>query len=341
MPAITTHRPTGITSLTCRACGTHVATTDSAHDRGATDLSGRPVSETFAYNATTGVFYGNCRPCGRARAAARRAAGTPRRASATMRRPLGNARKFGVELETVNSMGVTHEMVARALRDAGLNARTSNYSGSDTGAWLVKSDGSLTGGTGIEITSPALSGEAGLNALRTACRILNELGLTVNRSCGTHVHHDAADLTVDEIKRFVSGWSRNQQIVDGLVAPSRRNGAAYYARPLSSLEVATVQRATTLAQIRSTSIDRYRTLNLRAYGKFGTLEIRQHQGTISFAKIAAWVALGQAFIDSAIVGEIPATHSARTLFDAMGERLGETARTFLTGRAVEFGAVAV
>jgi len=103
-----------------------------------------------------------------------------------------------------------------------------------------------------------------------------------------------------------------------------------------------VDAATSLSDIRSLYIERWRTLNLTSYGRYGTIEIRQHQGTLDAEKILSWMRFGQAIIDTAKTEPTagPAS-SVRSLLDYLGDRLDATARTFLLGRAVEFNAVTV
>jgi hypothetical protein len=322
------------TIIACTRC----TTTVEVEGRYLTDLTcavdGRLVTETFAWHRGHHRPYTMCRECTRAnrRAQPRRATST---ATMSARAELGISRKFGVEFEMYGSASVNEGTIHSALLDAGLSV------GRGTSAWTVKGDGSL-GRYGVEVTSPALSGEAGLDELRVACRVFNQLGLRVDRSCGTHVHHDAADLTVDDVKRVARGWSNNHTVIDRFVSSSRRAAAnPYYCRPLSSGDLRRIDRCTNLMELRSLGgrdETRYRTFNVNAYGLFGTLEIRQHQGTTSYEKVATWIALGQAIIDTAKVdGEIADEQTVTGFLTRLGDRLDETAATFLTGRAVQFG----
>jgi hypothetical protein len=207
--------------------------------------------------------------------------------------------------------------------------------------WRVKSDASLSG-NGWEIVSPPLSGDDGMEQLRKACRALNAIGASVNASCGLHVHHEIGDLTVDGVKRLARGWAENQGILDGLVSRSRRSINRHtYCGSLQPDEVLLIERARTLQDIRHLRISRYRSLNMAAYGRHGTVEVRQHQGTSNFAKIRSWVHLGQALVDAARVETTPRASTVRGLLDGLGRLLDETAKTFLLGRAVEFDAAPV
>lgn len=341
MPATRYDYRTSQYQHTCRECGTTVSTSRPwSADAATTD--GSLVSDTFRFLNSAGRFQYLCRSCereyNRRRRAARPRTSGPRVPSMT-REALGITRRFGVELECILPSHVTRAQVITALQAAGLPAADR---ASGTSYWSVKGDGSLTGGNGLEIVSPPLAGEAGEDAVRIACRVLRGLGATVNRSCGTHVHHDINDLNVDEIKAAAASWFNNQDLIDGLVSPSRRADANGYCRRLTSDDLRSIQAARDLDAIRYLYLDRYRTLNLTSYGRHGTIEIRQHQGTLDAEKIISWLRLGQAIIDSAKTSGVAARQSSvRDLLAAMGSALNETARTFLLGRAVEFNAVAV
>lgn len=324
-----TNHTDGTTTTTCSRCSTSIRTTTGFDGYDA--ISGRRANEIFPFHRATGRYYTMCRSCRRSNSPARATASAVRSRIAR-----GLSRAFGVEFEMYAPSGIGPATIEANLQAAGLRT------GRGTTAWTVKGDGSL-GPRGVEVTSPALSGDEGLEQIRTATRVFTQLGMTVDRTCGTHVHHDASDLTVDDIKRVARGWSRNQRIIDWFVAPSRRQQTDGFCRPLDSSDLARLDRCSTLEQIRNARFDRYRTLNLAAYAKFGTLEVRQHQGTISYEKVATWIAMGQAVIDSAIVtgDAAPQQSTVAGFIAALGSRLDETAATFLTGRAVQFGSTAV
>ena len=43
-------------------------------------------------------------------------------------------------------------------------------------------------------------------------------------------------------------------------------------------------------------ISRYRKMNLQSFSKYGTVEIRQHQGTLNWLKIVNWMIFTQALV---------------------------------------------
>lgn len=266
-----------------------------------------------------------CTTCERNRAASRRRdnASRPPAITGSTGSPLGITRKFGVEIEC-NIPGGYHGATADRLRAL-----------LPTG-WRVKSDGSLNS-SGVELVGPPLRGEDGFTQLRTVCEALATVGATVDRRCGLHVHHEVQDIGRDGLVHFVRSWSANQSLLDWLVSPSRRSAAQpYYCRSWSDTELRG------LSATRLTPANRYKTVNTQSFSKYGTVEIRQHQGTLSYRKIEAWIKLAQGILDT-VAGRGRAfgtSGSLALLFSALGNRLDEDTAAYLLGRAMQFGAPA-
>ena len=213
-----------------------------------------------------------------------------------------SGRKFGVELEFIGSASA----VCRAMRAAGLECNQENYGHSVPRAWKIVPDSSVR--NGAELVSPPLSGDAGRDEVRRACAALVAAGATVNGSTGLHVHHDATDLTVRAWGRLFRLWAACQDGTDAILAPSRRRtgGGGHWAQPLTDRHV---MGAEALARNHPADRplptgavydfisrgDRYYSLNADPYGRQGTIECRQHQGTTNGAKVLAWIEYAQAF----------------------------------------------
>lgn len=279
--------------------------------------------------ATTDNFYCNpagrwnvwCRDCMRADQRARRANG-PRRIT----------RKFGVEIEFIGNRNT----LKTELRNRGLAVYSAGYTHRVMSSWKIVTDASVH--NGYELVSPPIKGRRGLADLKLACDALAAAGCTINRSCGLHVHHDVSDLNTAAFGRLFRAWSNNQANTNGLVAASRRN--SQWAQPLRADEVAHAEALPSAAVARShfAYADRYRTLNVAAFPRYGTVEVRQHQGTTNYDKIAAWIAFGQAFITWA-KSDAPVDSELTT--DALVDRLTNhgltTAHaTYLKARAAHF-----
>jgi hypothetical protein len=295
---------------------------------------GTPLADFIRYLPARDRYHAWCRSCERAaRNASPRTPRTRRPGSTTT--PAGRLtdRRFGVELELGFPRGTTRESIERALTAAGLSG------------WRVKSDCTIRvsgAPAGWEVVSPPLAGEAGFDALQVACRVLRGMGAQVNRTTGTHVHHEARDMTVEQIKAAARSWFNNQNLIDGLVAASRRGpNSSTYCRPLSNGDITRIEEARDLQSIPHAAGGRYKTLNLAAFGRYGTIEIRQHQGTCDFEKIASWIRFGQAVIDTAKAAPVNTHQTMRGLLETLGDNLDATARTFLLGRTVEFAHAAL
>jgi Putative amidoligase enzyme len=221
---------------------------------------------------------------------------------------LGATRRFGVEIEV---KGIDHWEAHRALQAAGFPSTATGYGHGVLPEWRCTTDGSLTTGRACEVVSPILDDPSVVGQVMA---VLRQAGARVDVQCGLHVHHEATDLSADALATLVEMYAGHQATLDSMVAPSRRAGAARWCAPFRRGEAARFARA--FRQVQGDTPDRkrasaatlglggrpesrYRTLNVHAFGLFGTLEFRQHQGTLSGAKAEAWIRLGQAMLDAA------------------------------------------
>lgn len=246
-------------------------------------------------------------------------------------------RRFGVEIEC----NAPIQVLRQNMLQKGLTVEHEGYNHSTVPYWKIVSDGSVrntvrrAGFEAMELVSPILQGDAGLASLREATESLREVGARVNTTCGLHVHHDAADFDVDKAKTLARNYMRAQAAIDRLVSPSRR--ANQYCQPLNEQDLNYLDAPGRTLRDSVLSINRYRTLNLAALARHGTVEFRQHQGTIEYNKIASWVAFGQHIVDASVKGElIPSTRDLPVLYEAIS--LPETLREFFDRRAAEFAA---
>lgn len=245
---------------------------------------------------------------------------SPRRAQAAVEIAVNN-RRFGVEIECVLPGGYSRDMLQQKFRVNGLID------------WRVTYDGSLSG-NGAEVVSPPIQGEDGMDQLRKACRILNEIGATVDRRCGLHVHIDLAGVGAQVVRQFVRNYATSKTLIDGLVSTSRRTGNCYYAEAWTPGELSRLDSAGTLREMSRVQGTRYRCVNLAAYAAHGTIEIRQHQGTTNFKKIEAWVQFLMTMLAASREQIVGAT-SVQALTNSI--RLDEDNAAYLIGRAVQFG----
>lgn len=244
-----------------------------------------------------------------------------RRAARNTTARLGLNRRFGVEIEM---FGVDRHTIRRFLET------TPGLSG-----WRVKGDCSIRGANGNEVVSPPLQGQAGMDQLRQVLAFLRERGGQVNRSCGGHIHLEARDMQAEGIVRFVESYHAHQDLIDFLVAPSRRGDQTYCGRYYEG-EIDSMKR--NHASRGYLYGERYKNVNVTSFGRHGTVEIRQHQGTLNFNKFESWILMCMAIADNVMETTQPLTarRSLRDFFRALD--LDEDAASFLLGRALQNGA---
>lgn len=196
-------------------------------------------------------------------------------------------RKFGVELEYLGGNAV----VVEALRAAGLDCAFEGYNHQTRSHWKVVTDASVPGG--YELVTPPLSN---LTTLRAGVDALQSTNATVDRNCGLHVHIEAAGLTELQLCNVVKFYSANEAHIDAFMPPSRHES-----RWCKSLRRASnLDACTTMHELRrALHGDRYWKVNVECYWRQGTVEFRQHSGSVDSAKVANWVELLQALVDYA------------------------------------------
>lgn len=198
-------------------------------------------------------------------------------------------KQFGVELECYN---VTTYVLRQKLTAAGINCDSGTRRANNSGYWKITTDGSITGTSTFELVSPILQGEAGLTELMKVCKVLNDCRTKVNRSCGTHVHINARNFTLEQWKRLYINYSRLESVIDGWMATSRRRNANRYCKGFTGITnfETKINQATNLNEIAVImNNDRYWKVNPKSYSVHNTCEFRQHGGTTNYVKLAAWI----------------------------------------------------
>lgn len=193
---------------------------------------------------------------------------------------------FGVEIECFLPKNKTRQALADHLTAAGTATATQFYGHHRCESWKIVTDGSLGDyDRGCELVSPVLSGVEGFAAVRVACDALVSFGCTVKRTCGLHVHVGVPTTEVGFFKKLIGLYAQYEPVIDTLVSPSRRDNS--YCRSVGSNP--RVNGARTLETLRAAyGHNRYRKLNLEAYWRHGTVEFRQHQGTVEGEKVVYW-----------------------------------------------------
>ncbi len=196
-------------------------------------------------------------------------------------------RSFGIELEIVHR---NKTKLCEAIRRRGIACSVEGYNHITRRHWKIVSDASVHGG--YELVSPVLKGIEGLDEVKLVCEALEEVGATVNKTCGFHAHFGT-----DDFKEAINVW-RNLYInyatlesdIDAFMPQSRRNNIYCKTLKVNNWKEK-MQSAQTLVDLERiiTGRTRYFKLNSQSYWRHGTVEFRQHSGTIEFEKIKNWL----------------------------------------------------
>lgn len=210
--------------------------------------------------------------------------------------------KFGVEIEvTVRS----ESELVRKLEERGINVvDVDNTHEVVENGWKIVYDGSVEGYggyRGIEIVSPPSNN---LDELKMVCEVLHEVEARVNSSCGLHVHHDINDLKRKQIMRVYNFYNKYEKAINLMFTKKRIENR--FCRPVSRI-INKVNNCDTKHELlrdiagkgRGSYYNscRYYTVNLRSYLYYGTIEFRQHNGTIDFNEMASWIAFTHKIVE--------------------------------------------
>lgn len=207
--------------------------------------------------------------------------------------------------------------VARDITDAGVLCSFEGYTHRRSSGWKIVTDASVhapSGFVGMELVSPPMT-ELDFPKIETVARTAIRLGAKTNKTCGFHVHIGAARLSVAAMRRLALLYIENEEVIDGLLPPSRRGNNNTFCQSVKSrvslprLHSATtptdIARALVNASAFTTSPSRYTKLNFMSFLKHTTIEFRQHSGTIDPEKIIRWVTFCQKMVDIAELEDLP------------------------------------
>jgi hypothetical protein len=101
-----------------------------------------------------------------------------------------------------------------------------------------------------------------------------------------HIHLDARDLTEADVKNKGRSFGKTLDVLWSLIPESRRENT-YCKKAVSPLS-------------KGERGDRYYAINLTAFQKYQTIEIRCHSSTTDFKKIKHWIVLMRAIYSTSI-----------------------------------------
>lgn len=209
-----------------------------------------------------------------------------------------NQLTFGIEIECYLPSGMTRADFAAQLAAAGINSYAEGYSHSTRGHWKIITDSSLDSLlNGAELVSPVLQGEEGFLQVHKVMTQLSRVGATVNKKCGLHVHIGVRYENLDFFKNLFKIYHGFEEVIDSMMPVSRRARNNNYIRSLKGINLAQVDAAQNMEDLRrlfrqnagGEYYARYHKLNFEAFWRHGTVEFRQHSGTINSSKAISWI----------------------------------------------------
>lgn len=199
-------------------------------------------------------------------------------------------RKFGIEIEF---LGLYPNETSEILSEHHIECRSEGYNHDVRSWWKATTDGSLSDRRSTELVSPPLPfNEESLITIGKIFQILTDNGGYVDQSCGIHVHIDARDLSrsIQDFSRFLFiRYRESENTIDSLVAPNRRSNNNTYCTSMKQLP-----RTTKYSRLRN---NRYQKLNFCSFERHGTIEFRQHEGSLNGPKVNTWISFCMFFFE--------------------------------------------
>ena len=181
---------------------------------------------------------------------------------------VSTSRCFGIELETSRCKGY------KSLRGQTL--------------FGAKHDGSISG---MEFVSPILWGQEGLDEIKNFCKLAKHF--QVNGDCGYHLHIDMRNTTAEQRRSIVYAYYLTYHIWSKFINQYRAHDCRYCRAPGYSLD--DIVRTHNFNDF-CNGQDRYEFLNLQAYYKYKTFEIRGYEGTLNPVEICNWIDVHLKFV---------------------------------------------
>jgi hypothetical protein len=208
---------------------------------------------------------------------------------------LTTERKYGIELEF---FGVNLDSLIEALNFNGVVAVYEGYNHATRNHWKIVTDSSVP--DGYELVSPILTGQSGLQSIEKVVKVLRSQNARVDRRCGFHVHVAARDLTVGDVRNCIMRYMQYESIIDSYMPPSRRGSSNRYCKTMAEIIARLPRNDVSSTNSLATHLGdsmRYSKFNPVAMLRHGTVEFRQHSGTIDIQKISNWIAFCLAFVE--------------------------------------------
>lgn len=154
-----------------------------------------------------------------------------------------------------------------------------------------KDDGSLRPGehdVGVEFVLNPANGDTLFKNIRTVSEFMRKNECYVNRSCGLHVHIDVSQTNEAERRNVFRAWAALEGLL--FAAFSEMRSGNQYCSPVGTDR--------NRCEPNYDNDHRYGALNVAAFYRHRTFEVRVHEGTVDADKIIQWVKFLLAFFET-------------------------------------------
>lgn len=154
---------------------------------------------------------------------------------------------------------------------------------------------------GYEFRSGVMYGDGGFDAIKRFTDHAERHGWSARRDCGYHLHVDCSDLSLDQVKRVAYAYIKTAKFWENCVDPKRETCgyADYNSKSQNKEDRKRLPSIGSLADFKrwGWNKSRYYFINWAAFNKFGTVEIRGHEGTNDSTAIGNWITAHTRFVD--------------------------------------------
>jgi biotin operon repressor len=207
---------------------------------------------------------------------------------------LHSNRNFGIEIEC---LGISIDQAVRVLRNARIDISFEGYNHVTRTSWKIVTDSSVA--DGFEVVSPILSGNEGIAMVVKVAKTLLAAGARVDRRCGFHVHVDARELSGADVLNIIRRYAAHESLIDTMMPTSRRGTSNTYCRSMPDVlrAMENVSESASTLHVCERVYERYYKLNVQAFTRHGTVEFRQHSGTVDYKKMVNWIIFCIQFVE--------------------------------------------
>jgi len=194
--------------------------------------------------------------------------------------------RCGIEIEFTTEGDPVTDIIEN-LTENGIEVRHESYNHETRSWWKMTTDSSC----GMELVSPILS-ERTYRSTRAAMSSIVNGGGSVNRNCGFHVHIEPQTrISYEDALQVVELYNEAfDDILRPMLAASRLDNR--FCRRWDTCDYEDTDDPDA----------RYVAVNLMSLSRYGTIEFRQHQGTLNSTKALTWMQMMDTLTSVALGG---------------------------------------